>query len=180
MKLKNVYLVSAVATTLFFAACSKNDNNDNSNNATVNGQDTTFMLKASQSNRSEIELGTLALVKVSSDSVRNFAQKMVMDHTTALTDLRNLADSVNVTVNLSDSLDADQIGMRNTLTGLSGRAFDSAYINGQIAAHQKTLTLFNAEISSGQNTQVKGYASRNQPIIQTHINMADSALMHLQ
>lgn len=180
MKMKHVYLASAFAAAVFLGACTKNDDNTNANQSTVNGQDTTFMLQASQSNNAEITLGTLALTKAMSDSVRMFAQMMINDHTMAQTNLRNMVDSVSSTVNLSDSLSSAQMATRDSLMMLSGTAFDSAYIASQVVSHQNTLSAFDAEISNGQNAQVKNFATRNLPIIQAHFDSAQAIKMNFQ
>lgn len=60
------------------------------------------------------------------------------------------------------------------LNSLSGYSFDTAYINSQIKDHAKTLTLFNPEISNGNNQTIRSYATDNMPHIQMHYNRADS------
>jgi putative membrane protein len=155
MNWKHVCLTGAIATSMLFAACDK----DNDTDETLNAQDNTFLVKASQSNRSEIELSNLALTRSTDSGVLQYAQMMITDHTTAQNDLRDIAE---------------QIAMRNMLSPLSGTSFDSAYIAGQILSHQKTLTLFDAQLSGGLNTRVKGYATTYRPAIQHHHHMADS------
>ena len=173
MKLRNLCLAGTFATALLFTACQKDDNNT-SNDETVNAQDSSYAIQVSQSNRSEIELGNLALAQANDTSVRAFAQKMIDEHTTAQKDLKDLANDIDLNVNLDDSLSADQVALRNLLSGLTGAAFDKAYITGQIAGHQKTLTVFDAEISGGANQKMKQYATDKRPDIQNHLNMADS------
>lgn len=171
MKLKSIYLTSFFATALFFTACDKeNDENE------VNAQDETFISGASKSNRSEIELSTIALQKGTNTGVKAYAQMMITEHTTAHTELQSIVGNLDTDVHLNDSLDADQIAMRNQLQALSGTAFDSAYIAGQVTGHQKTLGIFDAEIAGGENTQVEGYAIKYRPGIENHYNMADSIL----
>jgi len=172
MKLKSVYLGGAFAVTLLFAACKKDE--DNKTTDVVNTQDSTFLLQASQSNQAEIALGTMALTKATNDSVRNFAQMMISDHTAAQSDLVSVVNNISSNVNLSDSLSADQIAMRDSLQQLSGNSFDSAYIAGQVRAHQQTLQAFDAEIGNGSNTRVKAYATDKRPTIEAHLNLADS------
>lgn len=173
MKWKQLSMAGATAAVLFFTACNKN-NDDNNESKAVNAQDNTFILKASQSNRAEIEMGNLALAKGMDGGVKSFAQMMVMDHTKAQADLQNVVNSVNTSTNINDSLDTDQKAMRALLQSLSGAAFDSAYVDGQVMGHQKTLAAIDAEIAGGQNAQVKGYATSNRPIVQMHKDMADS------
>ena len=95
---------------------------------------------------------------------------MVMEHNKAKTDLMDIADDLDVTY--KDSLDAENVAMKATLSGLSGTAFDQAYMQGQVAAHEKTLMNFDAEISGGSNSQVKGYATEYRPHIKMHLDSA--------
>lgn len=167
MKLNRLFLIGALSTAVIFSACDKDDDD---NNETTNAQDQTFVMQAAMSNRAEVEMGNLATTRASHPSVKAFAQMMVMEHTTAQTELADVADDVDL--GLADSLDADAKSMQQMLTGLSGTAFDQAYMSGQVAAHQKTLTNFDAELSAGSNQKVKGYASKYRPHIQMHLDSA--------
>ena len=60
------------------------------------------------------------------------------------------------------------------LNSLSGHSFDSAYISSQVMDHQAAVTLFQNEISNGNNSSVKSYASTYLPHIQMHLQKADS------
>ena len=175
MKLKRAHVAGIVATALLFAACKK-DNNDTKE--PVSAQDETFIVKASQSNRAEIDLGNLALQKATDSTVKMFAQMMVDDHTTAQNDLQTVVGNLNTTANLNDSLSADQVAMHTMLQGLSGTAFDSAYIQGQLLGHQQTLNDFDTELNGGQNARVKTYAATYRPKIQSHYTLADSIATH--
>jgi putative membrane protein len=172
MNWKHVCMACSLATALVFTSCDKNDEEDE-----VNAQDDTFISAASKSNRAEIELGTMALQKGTDDGVKTYAQMMVTEHSAAQSELVNIYNNLDTDANINDSLDADQVAMRNQLMALAGPAFDSAYLAGQSVAHQKTLTIFDAEINGGQNTQVKGYASSKRPSIAAHKTMADSTLL---
>src|SRR6476660_9680587 len=155
MKLKSVYVGGAFAAALLLAACNKNE--DNTTNDAVSTQDSSFLVQASQSNWAEINLGSMALTKATNDTVRAFAQMMITDHTAAQADLTSVVNNISTNANVNDSLSADIVAMRDSLQALSGAAFDSAYVAGQVRSHQKTLDAFNAEIASGQNSRVKAY-----------------------
>jgi predicted outer membrane protein len=51
--------------------------------AAVSGADKTFATEAAQGGLAEVQLGQLALQKGSSPQVKEFAQRMVTDHTQA-------------------------------------------------------------------------------------------------
>ena len=172
MKLKHVWMAGTLATAFIFTACEKNEDNDASKD--VNAQDETFIIKAAQSNQSEVELGTLALARGTDSLVKVFAQRMVDEHAAAQADLETVVDDVNTDIGITDTLDAEQVATSMLLQSLSGASFDSAYMDSQIKGHTKTLGIFDAEIAGGQNTQVKGYATGKRPGIQTHLALADS------
>lgn len=172
MKLKHVWMAGTLVTALAFTACNKDDENDA--NKDVNAQDETFIVKAAQSNQSEVELGTLALTRGSDSLVKAFAQMMVNEHADAQAQLENIVDDQNTSVGIADSLDAEQVATSMMLQGLSGAAFDSAYMDSQVKGHTKTLDIFDTELASGQNAQIKGYATDKRPNIQMHLTLADS------
>ena len=170
MKMKNVWLAGLLATGLVFTACDKDKENDE----TANAQDRTFALQASQSNRSEIQLSQMALTQAADNGIKAYAQAMVDHHTMAETELKDIADDIDLDVNLNDTLAPDQVALRNRLMGLAGAGFDSVYINGQVMSHQKTLTIFDAQLSGGMNAKLRQYATEKRPVIAMHLQMADS------
>ena len=62
--------------------------------------------------------------------------------------------------------------MRERLGKLQENAFDRDYIRGQITAHQETVQLFEYEIGSGQDSQLKNFASQTLPVLMRHLEMA--------
>ena len=69
-------------------------------------------------------------------------------------------------------LDEEHKAMRAELDKLSGADFDVAYIRGQVAGHQKTAQLFEWEIGSGQDPQLKNFASQVLPVVLRHLQTA--------
>src|SRR4051812_19447125 len=98
-------LATALIVTILAIGGCKNDNSDNNNNnnnGNLNATDKDFMAKVSEANKAEIDAGSTAAVKGNTDSVRNFGQFMVTEHTTAKTSLDSLASALYVT--LADTL----------------------------------------------------------------------------
>jgi putative membrane protein len=168
--MKKVYLTATLALAIF-TSCSRDDNDSNPGNMT-NSQDMTFVMQASVSNTAEIQAGQLAATKGTNPSVRSFGQFMVTEHTTAQNDLKNVGTAIGVAV--KDSVDPMHVALMQRLNTLSGRTFDTAYMNAQVLDHQNTINLFNTELTSGNRTEVKNYASTYLPHIQMHYTMADS------
>ena len=68
--------------------------------------------------------------------------------------------------------DAEDQAMRERLGKMQENAFDRDYIRGQITAHQETVQLFEYEIGSGQDAQLKNFASQTLPVLMRHLEMA--------
>jgi putative membrane protein len=126
---------------------------------------------------SEVELGRLAEHEGHNPAVREFGQRMVSDHSKANTRLSELARAANVL--LPDGPDAEHRTMQEQLGKLHGAAFDHAYIQGQIIDHQQTAQLLEYEIGSGQDPQLKSFASDVLPIVMQHLEMAQNINAHL-
>jgi putative membrane protein len=62
--------------------------------------------------------------------------------------------------------------MRGRLEKMSGAEFDRAYVQGQVADHQKTAQLLEYEIGSGQDVELKSFASEILPIVLQHLRIA--------
>jgi putative membrane protein len=148
-------------------ACSKSDD------TTITSEmDRSFILQASMGNKAEIDAGQTASAKATDAGIKSFGQMMVTDHSDALSKLKTVAGSLGAYA--PDSLDAEHVALKNQLASATGRAFDSIYIWAQVKDHQKTIVLFETEISSGNHTEVVAYANNTLPHLRHHLQQADS------
>ncbi len=138
---------------------------------TMSPADEAFVQKAAQGGIAEVQLAQLAQQKTQSDSVKNFAQTMIDDHTPNNQKLVKLANSKGVTPPTEPN--AMQQKMASRLEALSGQKFDSAYIKGQIRAHETMLKLFQAEAVTGQDPDLKAFAAQTTPVIEHHLSLAE-------
>lgn len=133
----------------------------------------TLAQKAAISNMAEIKLGQLALQKSQDAEVRQFAERMVKDHTASLAKLKTAAAKDNVTV--PTALDADHQKKEQELAALSGAAFDEAYGKQMEKAHHKTVALLeNAEKSDKVSASLREYATSTLPTVKTHAKLAET------
>lgn len=139
-------------------------------NPTLSTRDASFLNGSAASGIAEVQLGELAAKRASSPAVRRFAQQMVSDHSQANAQLMQLAHSKQISP--STTLDAAHQQTLDRLQGLKGRAFDKAYVDGQVDDHQTTLDLFQGEAQNGTDPDVKAFAANNAGIIQQHLNEA--------
>ena len=93
-----------------------------------------FVEKAAIANMAEIELGKLAAQQAQDPQVKQFAQMMVDEHTSALEQLRTVASSQGLQV--ASSLDSKHQKLQQKLSKLQGAEFDRAYMDAMVDAHK--------------------------------------------
>jgi putative membrane protein len=166
MKIRDLVLSGFLMTGVVLASCSKK------NNDKLNDQDEDFLIKASISNSAEVSAATLANTKATNAKVKAFAQQMIMEHSMAQNDLKNVGNAVGFPV--KDTIDPAHVAIAAQLSMMSGRAFDSAYMHTQVADHKTTVALFQTELSNGRQRDVLNFANTYLPHIQMHLQSADS------
>lgn len=146
--------------------------NTSSTPTNVSKADQTFATKAAQAGTAEIADAKIALQNSSRQDVKDFAQKMVDDHTKAASQLASIASGEGITLPSTES-SADQKDT-DALQKLSGAAFDKQYITGQRKAHHAAVALFSKESKSGKDAQLKSFAGQTLPVLQGHLSMITS------
>lgn len=129
-----------------------------------------FADDASAKGLAEIQTSRLALDKARSADVKVYAQKMIDDHTQANRELANVAANAKVT--LSDDAALMDKAKKLILEQREGKDFDAAYANNQVAAHEKTIALFEEYIKDGDNNYLKAFAKETLPKLEHHLQMA--------
>lgn len=130
-------------------------------------QDKAFVKKAAEGGMTEVRLGQLAQQKSNSPDVKEFAQKMVNDHTQLNEQMHPIAQQMGVST--SDEMSTKDKKEISRLENLSGQEFDHAYIKYMIKDHKKDLSEFKNEASRTQNTQLKEAAEHGAQVIQAHL-----------
>jgi len=141
----------------------------------TNQADQAFVHAATVGGLAEVELGRLAAQKASNRTVKEFAERMVRDHSAANDRLATLVK----TDRSAPSLDEEHQAMRASLEQSSGTQFDNAYMQGQITEHQKTAQLLEYEIGSGDNAELKDFASDVLPTVLAYLRMAQAVAMEM-
>lgn len=136
----------------------------------LNQADRLFIRQATLGGRAEVELGKLAQEAGGSEAVKAFARRMVEDHGKANERLSDLARQSDVAA--PQGLGPEHRAMHDELAKLRGADLDRAYIAGQVREHQKTAQLLEWQIGSGQDADLKGYASETLPVVLRHLRMA--------
>jgi putative membrane protein len=132
--------------------------------------DQNFVTKAAQGNSAEIELGKIVAAKSKNPSVKQFAQTMVKDHTTALNELQELAQSRNL--NFNDDLPEDAKMLQTKLSSDTGKQLDKDYMERMVEDHQKDVQEFTDKSQNAKDPDVKQWASKTLPVLQKHLEKA--------
>lgn len=133
--------------------------------------DAKFLRQAAQNGYAELELSQLALAKSTSQEVKNFAQRLLQDHSRVNADLKSLAEARDLRVPTQPSL--LQQPTLAVLAGKDGEEFDRGYIETMgVKAHEATVKLFRDAAREAKDPEIKAFAAKYVPSLEQHLEMA--------
>src|SRR5207248_8198125 len=124
----------------------------------------------------DIDAAKLAASKTSNPKVKDFANLMIRDHTSVNKKATDLAKKLNITPEESDTsrtLKSDGDNTLEKLRGLSGAAFDKAYINNEVTYHESVAKVVDDTlIPNAKNAELKSLLESARPIFASHLKHA--------
>ena len=127
-------------------------------------------------NQVDIDAGKLAESKGSNAQVKAFGKQMVTDHTGVNQQAVALAKKLDVTPQdnpTSQSLKTGGAENVKKLTGLSGAAFDRAYVDHEIAYHEQVLDAIDKVlVPNAKNEELKALIVKVRPAFVAHLEHA--------
>jgi putative membrane protein len=132
--------------------------------------DRDFIIEAASAGLMEVELGRIASTHASSEPVKQFGQRMVVDHSRANAELKELAAGEKIT--LPDTMNEDHRTEVTRLSRLQGAEFDRAYMQAMVNDHEQDVTKFRDKERSAYDPDVKAFAARTLPMLEEHLRMA--------
>jgi putative membrane protein len=129
-----------------------------------------FVTMAASSDMFEIQSSQLAMQNSKQDSVRQFAERMVADHTKASQELKAAAAEAKITV--PTQMVEKHAAEFGKLKNAQGEQFDAAYVQAQLAAHQEALKLLQSYAQGGDSAPLKAHATKTAPVVQGHLEHA--------
>jgi putative membrane protein len=129
------------------------------------------------SDSAEIAPSQLATTRAKSAEVKSFARMMIKDHGAledsmkAMAQANNMAPAPNAT---SQQIQSQSEATLQSLQGLSGAAFDSAYVAAMVQSHQQAQTTVDSQlIPTAQNPQLKtALEQKVKPAVAMHLQNA--------
>lgn len=189
------FLLMLLSITVYFSACSNKMGSDRTTSGrTTTGGDNTgdetgsstggrtgssssemnmraeFVKDAADGGMAEVQLGNLALQKASSQSVKDFAQMMITDHSKANDELKDVASGDNITI--PSSVSSDHQDDIDKLSNLSGTDFDKAYMDLMVKDHQKDVDTFEEASKNVTDPQLKSWIDKTLPTLRHHLEVA--------
>ncbi len=168
MKRTILPIILALATPCAFAAPGTPAVKDQ---ATTAHQDTEFLKKASQGNVDEIDLAQQALKKSNNQDIKDFAQKIIDDHTALAQKMQPFANEAGLDV--PKDPDASTEAEKLKLDIMSGNSYDKAYIKEMVEDHHKDLMQFRQEVATTGYPAFKSAVENGEKVIREHLEMAN-------
>jgi len=182
---------------LALAACAKKDNYaaDTTASSTTTGDtsmmaggaassttsgtwsDANIVAMLDEANAADSSAGAVAATKGTAAAVRDFARRMMRDHHQLRAQGAALAKKLNVTpaAPSDDPVPGMAQDETNTLNSTAkGKDFDKAYIDAEVNAHKAVLDLATKSAAATQNAELKNLIQKAAPVIQGHLDKAES------
>jgi len=184
---KLIYLAAISAVVFTFQACnggakdakdtadSLNKVKDTTSNVmqtggiAVDAGDAKFATTAAVGGMAEVALGKLALEKSTNAQVKEFATMMVSDHGKINEELMAIAKMKNITLPMT--VDEDHQKKMDELSKKTGADFDKGYVSAMVDGHNSTLKLMNDEAKDGKDVDLKAFAAKTAPMVESHLTM---------
>lgn len=131
--------------------------------------DSEFMTKAASGGMLEVELGKQVAARAATPEAKEFAQKMVTDHTKANAELMALATKKNIT--LPNTLGDDHAKVLKDVTEEKGVKMDQEYLKEMLKDHQEDVKEFTDASIKATDPEIKAFAAKNVPVLQMHLDM---------
>ncbi len=131
----------------------------------------------SAANQAEIRPSQLAQQRAQNQQVRQYAQRMITDHTALEDSMRALTRQQNVTPQdnqLSRQMLAQTDSVTQRLQGLQAAEFDREYMRFMVQSHQLTLETIDRQLlQAAQNPQLRtAVQQRVRPAVEGHLQEA--------
>ena len=132
--------------------------------------DAMFVKMAASDGMHEVALGKIGAEKAKSADVKQFAERMVKDHSKANKELKAAAKAANIPV--PEQIDEKHQKHVDVFKNYKGDNFDRDYAKHMVADHTEAVTLFSRASKEAKNPQIRAFAARTLPVLQEHLEQA--------
>ncbi|MEO8337141.1 MAG: DUF4142 domain-containing protein [bacterium] len=141
--------------------------------------DPTIVAIFDAANTWDIETGNIAVKRGSTKEIRDFGAMLARDHAAVRGQGRDLAKKLGVTPTPPKdfAMAKDHDAAVKKLDGLSGKAFDRAYLEHEVAYHRAVIDAINGTLMPAlKNQEVKDLVTKIAPAFKAHMMAAQDKL----
>lgn len=134
------------------------------------------------SHQAEMSLAATARTTASSKAVKDYADRMIREHTAMKRALDSLVAAKGITPELptgTEPMQATIAGRADTLLKTTGRSTDIAYIDGEAKAHGRTLEALNRYAAAASDEDLRAFIRKMIPEVRLHQDRAIDILRGL-
>ena len=136
---------------------------------TLSKKEANFVNDAALGGMAEVRMGELAKQKGQSADVKQFADRLVADHSKANDELKQLASKKGIT--LPTQISDKHQKMLDKLT--SATDFDKEFKDMAVKDHKKDIKEFEKAEKKCEDADLKAWISKTLPTLQEHLRMAE-------
>ena len=128
-------------------------------------------------NQIDVDYAKIATERSTNPEVLEFAKTMIADHNAIIEQAVALVTKLGVTPKdnaVSQSLQKQSVETTKTLKVATGKAFDKAYVDNEVAYHKAVIDAVKTVlIPQSQNAELKALLETALPILETHLGHAE-------
>jgi putative membrane protein len=132
--------------------------------------DKEFVARALSRGIVEEKLAERAVKQAQSQQVRDYAKRLVDDHTKANKEL--MAIAADMKLGVVAGLDAESKALREHFSRLEPAAFDREFISHMVKAHERDIRTYETTSKSATNAKLRTYATDTLPTLRKHLEEA--------
>lgn len=124
----------------------------------------------------ELSHARIALQRAETPAVREYAERMIADHTTTSEELQALERTAGFATEpsaLRDELTSQALALEQNLAAQEGQQFERAYLDAQVMLHDQALRTADERLMPEvESEELRSYLQRMRPVLARHLEMA--------
>ncbi|MEW6161293.1 MAG: DUF4142 domain-containing protein [Verrucomicrobiota bacterium] len=134
--------------------------------------DEKFIKEAAKGGMKEVQMGQLGVDKAQNPQVKEFAQRLVQDHSKANQELKQIAQKKGIELpSETEHKDKDH---EAKWSDKSGAEFDNAFVKHMIKDHKKDIQKFEKAAAECEDQELKAFAQKTLPTLRQHLQTAQN------
>jgi putative membrane protein len=155
---------------------SSESNASNSSSNSLSAHDQQFLEKLAKSSEGEVENAKLIESKTSNPQVKEFAQRMIHDHTLLDGQVKTILQKYGMSV--PPAMTPEQQQLHSELEKESGQKLEQTYVQAEVKEHQQDIQMITPEADHEAKLEpsdptVGELAEEARPVLEQHLKLAE-------